>query len=101
MGAICRLAIRGDSHSVSLHPLCKIYATAVGCQTYFASVACQKVHCTKRDAGLGSDGAPRGSEQKVLSAAVLPREGRQGLEYELTTEFPAASVGWKQNTKSY
>lgn len=58
---------------LSPRPTLKIYTMAVGCLTYFASVACQKVHCTKWDTRLSSDSAPSGSEQKALSAALPPR----------------------------
>lgn len=56
-----------------LHPTLKIYTVTVGCPTYFASVACQKVHCTKWDTRLSGDSAPSGTEQKALSAAFPPR----------------------------
>lgn len=58
--------------SLPPHPTRKIYTVPVGCRTYFASVACQKVHCTKRDGRLSGDSAPSGSEQKALAAAAFP-----------------------------
>lgn len=69
---------------LSLHPILKIYTVTVGCLTYFASVACQKVHCTKWDTRLSSDSAPSGSEQKAVSAAFPPQgKSNAGLEYSV------------------
>lgn len=59
---------------LSLHPILKIYTVTVGCLTYFASVACQKVHCTKWDTRLSSDSAPSGSEAKG-TLSCFPSQG--------------------------
>ena len=61
---------------LSLHPSREIYTVAVDCLTYFASVACQKVHCTKGDTRLSSGSAPGGSEQKALSPVPSAGEGK-------------------------
>lgn len=75
---------------LSPHPTLQIYTVTGGCLTHFASVACQKVHCTKRDTRLSADSAPSGSQQKALSAAFPPPGGAKcswwlckGREYSL------------------
>lgn len=56
---------------LSPQPALKADTGAGGCPNrYIGSVSCQKVRGTKWDS---SDPAPRGSEQKVLSAVCPPR----------------------------